>query len=175
MIWLSRILTFFVGFAALWFVVFLVVTTYGWEKVWISIHGNPDLGPIEFQGFAKTGKPNQALICPEDLCSSQGRNDVSPVYNLPPEGLRQEFEKSLAKETSLTRVDDGSNPAKMRFVQRSRLLRFPDTVRVEFLPVEDGTKSTLALHSQSQVGHNDFRVNIKRLRRWLGRLKQFEQ
>ena len=58
MLWLSRILTFLIGFGALWGVVFLVVTTYGWEKVWASIHGSPDLGAVEFEGLAKGPKPN---------------------------------------------------------------------------------------------------------------------
>ena len=175
MLWLSRILTFLIGFGALWGVVFLVVTTYGWEKVWASIHGSPDLGTVEFEGLAKGPKPNQALICPEGLCAEGASDRVSPVYTVGVEQLSAALTKTLEQEAGLERVDDGSDPLRMRYVQRTRLMRFPDTIRIQFYPLEDGAASTLALYSQSQIGTSDFGVNLQRANRWLGRLKDLEK
>jgi len=70
-------------------------------------------------------------------------------------------------------MDDGSDPLNLRFIQRTRRLRFPDTIRVRFFALSEN-QSTVALHSQSQIGNNDFGVNKQRLIRWLGRLKEFE-
>ena len=175
MLWLSRILTFLIGFGALWGVVFLVVTTYGWEKVWASIHGSPDLGAVEFEGLTKGPKPNQALICPEGLCAEGAHDRISPFYKVSVDALRTALTKSLEQEASLERVDDGSDPMRMRYVQRTRLMRFPDTIRIQFYPLEDGAASTLALYSQSQIGRSDLGVNLARLKRWLGRLSDFEE
>ena len=56
-----------------------------------------------------------------------------------------------------------------RFVQYTRLMRYPDTIDVEVMPAGDG-QSTLALYSRSLVGRKDFGVNRARLRRWLAAL-----
>ena len=175
MIWLSRILTFLIGFGALWGVVFLVVTTYGWEKVWASIHGSPDLGTVEFDGLAKTSKPNQALICSDGLCADGARDRASPIYGTDIASLRTALVKLLEQEASLERVDDGSDAMRMRYVQRSRFMRFPDTIRVKFYPLEEEAGSTLALYSQCQIGISDFGVNLQRANRWLGRLQDLEK
>ena len=55
-----------------------------------------------------------------------------------------------------------------RFVQYTRLMRYPDTIDVEVIPA--GENSTLALYSRSLVGRKDFGVNRARLKRWLAAL-----
>jgi len=58
-----------------------------------------------------------------------------------------------------------------RFVQYSRLMRFPDTIDVEVFPV--GTdQSTLAIYSRSLVGYSDLGVNRARIARWLAALER---
>jgi uncharacterized protein (DUF1499 family) len=56
------------------------------------------------------------------------------------------------------------------YVQRSRLLRFPDLVTVRFVPIDD-THSTLAIYSRSVYGKGDMGVNRIRVEEWLARLK----
>ena len=53
-------------------------------------------------------------------------------------------------------------------------MKFPDTVRIEFIPV-DAERSTLAIYSQSQIGHSDMGVNLERVKRWLKYLQVFER
>ena len=67
-------------------------------------------------------------------------------------------------EQRLTELPD-SAPLRRRFVQRTRLLRFPDLIDVHVLPASAG--ATLALYSRSLLGRRDFGVNRARLWRWL--------
>jgi len=56
-----------------------------------------------------------------------------------------------------------------RFLVRTRLMRYPDTVVVEV--IEQGPNlSTLALYSRSQIGRSDFGVNRRRIERWVERI-----
>ena len=57
----------------------------------------------------------------------------------------------------------------MRFLQLTRLMRFPDTIDAEVLPAGDN-QSTLAIYSRSLVGRKDFGVNRARLERWYSAL-----
>lgn len=168
-------MTFLIGFAALWGVAFLVATTYGWEKIWQSTHGSADLGSVVFEGLTKTSRPNQVLICPDGICDDAARDWTSPIYDTDVETLKLAFFKSLESETGLQRVDDRDDPMQARFVQRSRILRFPDTIRVRFYKLGNDTRSTLALYGQSQVGQSDVGVNKARAARWLKRLENLEK
>ena len=61
-----------------------------------------------------------------------------------------------------------SRPLHRRFVQRTRLMRYPDVIDAAVLAAESG--ATLALWSRSLVGRKDFGVNHARLTRWLAAL-----
>jgi uncharacterized protein (DUF1499 family) len=56
-----------------------------------------------------------------------------------------------------------------RYLVRTRLMRFPDTIVVKVIEL-DQDHSTLALYSRSQIGRSDFGVNRKRLKRWIERI-----
>lgn len=155
-------------------IAFAALYLYSWERVWTSAFGNPDLGPVEFADLQKGSKPNQALICPPNLCDTETVDHDSPVYAVSADQLRAELLKSLDEETDLEQVDDRSQPLKMRFIQRSKLMRYPDTIRVQVIPIDEDT-STLAIYSQSQIGESDFGVNLERADRWLSRLEKFQR
>ena len=175
MIWITRILTFLLGFATVWGVVFLVVTTYGWEKVWNSIQGPADLGPVEFQNLSKVGTANQVLICPDAICNDDDLDRSSPIYDVDANTLRTAFLRMLEQEPGLQRVDDDSDPMQLRYVQRSRLFRLPDTIRIQFFTWGAGDQSTLALHGQSQIDIRALDGHPARIDRWLSRLKELEK
>ncbi|MEP1209358.1 MAG: hypothetical protein ABJM29_02560 [Rhizobiaceae bacterium] len=175
MIWISRILTFLLGFFLLWGVAFLVVTTYGWERVWHSIHGPADLGTVEFFRLGKTPTRDEVLICPQSLCKTADLDRLSPVYDTDALTLRTAFVKMLEQETSLERVDNEADPYRLRYVQRSRLLRRPDTISVRFFEFNDDDVSALALYGRGQVDIPYWRENPRRADRWLDRLKGLEK
>jgi len=79
--------------------------------------------------------------------------------------------KVIASEPRITLVHRDNAALTERYVQRSALLGFPDTIIVRYLGLPDG-RSTLALYSRSQLGRSDLGVNEARLKRWLEKLRQ---
>ncbi len=146
---------------------------WGWEKAWKAIFGPPDLGSVDFDGLRKRSRPNQALISPPDLCDEASVDVTSPVYNLSAENLHTEILNTALAESNIERIDDGSDPLRLRFVQRSPRMRFPDTINVAVIPLESNN-STFAYYARAQIGYRDFDVNLRRGKRWLKRLKEFE-
>ncbi|MDA8870874.1 DUF1499 domain-containing protein [Rhizobiaceae bacterium] len=173
MIWITRLLAFLLGFAAVVVIVYAIALNYGFERVWSRVAGPADLGDTTFRGYAKGTKPNEALVCPPNLCAETSVDLASPVYAVPVSRLRDALLESLEIEPRLERVDDDSDSLRLRFIQRSKTLLFPDTISIELIPVTDET-STLALHSRSQIGTSDLGVNRTRAERWLDRLGVFE-
>ena len=77
--------------------------------------------------------------------------------------------KVIATEPRITLIESNDTTLTERYIQRSALLKFPDTIVVRYIePPEGGT--TLAIYSRSQLGHSDLGVNLARLKRWLRRL-----
>lgn len=79
--------------------------------------------------------------------------------------------KVIASEPRIAVVDKDDATLTERYIQRSALLRFPDTIVVRYIEQPEGC-STLAMYSRSQLGHSDLGVNIARLKRWLKKLRQ---
>lgn len=170
---LLKIITYLLSFGALLGLVFIILTAIGWDKVWTWAAGPADLGAVEFDDLKKRRTPNQALICPENMCRDEDRDLASPVYELTAEQLRERLLVSLQKEERLERVDDKSDPTRLRFVQRTKLMKYPDTVNIKLIDFGEG-RSTLALYSRSKLGSSDLGVNLQRAKRWLKRLSEFE-
>ncbi|MCC7276464.1 MAG: DUF1499 domain-containing protein [Alphaproteobacteria bacterium] len=139
----------------------------GPERVW-ALAGPADLGDVDFATLARRETPNDALACPPGLCRAP--SDLTPpAYAMGARALAALFDRAVAAEPALERVGGDDGAPSRRYVQRSRLLRFPDTVVVRFLDLPDG-RATLALYSRAQLGRSDFGVNLARIRRWLDRL-----
>ena len=147
--------------------VFGIFQLIGPERVW-TLFGPADLGPVSFETLQRRATPNDALACPPDLC--QAKADVtSPVFAVPARDLRLAFARSIAGEPRLVRVASDDASLTERYVQRSRLMRYPDTIVVRFIDLPPG-RSTIALYSRSQLGKGDLGVNLARIRRWLAAL-----
>ncbi|HEV2560160.1 MAG TPA: DUF1499 domain-containing protein [Microvirga sp.] len=146
---------------------FLVWRAGGFERAYAAAFGPPDLGPVDFTRIERRRTPNDALACPEGLCGA-AVDIPAPVYPVPPERLRAIVAEVAAEEpgTEMVVSDDGLQD---RYVVRTRLMRYPDTVNVEILD-RGGGRSTLALYSRSQIGVSDFGVNRARVERWLRRI-----
>ena len=112
---------------------------------------------------------NAFLACPPDYCAATAA--PSPVFALPVDILAQRWADLLANEPHV--VIATSNPAQHRLVviQHTPLLRFPDVITAEFVPL-GADKSSLAVYSRSRYGRGDFGTNRKRVLAWLDRLQQ---
>jgi uncharacterized protein (DUF1499 family) len=145
----------------------VIVLGWSWslERVWTFL-GPPDLGPVAFETLERRTVPNDALACPEGLC--RAKSDMTPpVYAVDAESLKAAMARAIATEPDVRRV--ASEALSERFVQRTRWMRFPDTVVVRYLPQGEG-RATLAFYSRSQVGKGDLGVNRARIARWLEKL-----
>ena len=83
--------------------------------------------------------------------------------------LQLAFSNVIASEERVTKVEATDRDRTERYIQRSRLMGFPDTIVVRFFE-RPGGLSTLALYSRSQLGKSDFGVNRARIARWLEKL-----
>lgn len=127
---------------------------------------NDEPVPLDPLTVARTGKPNDALICPEgERVGCAAEPDVrSAWYDLPPERLLRVWQDVLqaSPRVTLTEVD----VARGRLVgeQRSRMFGFIDRFAVRML--SHGEAASYAAYSRSLAGYYDFGVNERRLRRW---------
>jgi uncharacterized protein (DUF1499 family) len=141
----------------------------GPERVWTAF-GPPDLGDVTFEQLQRRTTPNDALACPPGVCAAA--SDVTPpVYAVSVKQLRAAFARVIASEhrVVLTAADD-LVPSE-RYIQRSKLMRYPDTIVVRYFGLPGG-RSAIALYSRSQLGRSDFGVNRTRIERWLGKLSK---
>ena len=136
------------------------------ETFWELAIGDPDLGHVDFPTVKKTSKPNQFLLCPKNICKNETPDAEPPVFKMTKERLKASFIQALGTEGRST-VDDAGDG--LRFIMRSPIFRFPDTINAEFFDVQGG--STLAVYARAQIGYKDFRINEKRVRRWLATLE----
>jgi uncharacterized protein (DUF1499 family) len=151
--------------AALAVTVFFVV---GPDRVW-SLFGPADLGPVSFETLERRTTPNDALACPENFCKAKA-DLVSPVFGVDVASLRGALAKLIASEQRISLVETNDTELTDRYIQRSALMHFPDTIVVRYIPQPDG-HSTLAIYSRSQLGQSDFGVNRARIDRWFQKLK----
>ena len=113
-------------------------------------------------------RENVYLMCPTGVCN-QPADAISPVFSLDIDGLRNALLQVLSTEPRLELVNRDEARHRLVFIQRSLLLRFPDIITVELLPLEGG-RSTLAILSRSRYGRKDFGVNAERIKRWTEKL-----
>ena len=143
-----------------------VFILYGREKSWEALFGSPDLGPVTFAALTKTSRPNQALLCPPDVCKAAQPDMVPPVYAVAVDDLRRSLRRIIDMEPRSERVAADATAHTERYLIRTNLMRFPDTIRVQFIDLGNNT-STIAIYAQAQIGYSDRGVNKARLQRWL--------
>lgn len=141
----------------------------GADLAWRAIAGPPDLGPVDLATLERRPVSNDALACPPGLCAAQS-DIVPPRWQMTPAELRRAFATALADEPRTERVAADDATMTDRWVQRTRLMRFPDTIVARFVDLPEGG-STIILYSRSQLGSDDFGVNRARIERWLQRLR----
>jgi len=139
----------------------------GAERVW-GLFGPADLGDVRFETLERRPSPNDALAMPESFGSAR-LDMTSPVYALPPHALRDAFRRALEGEKRLARVAENEVALTARYVQRTALLGFPDTIVVRFVAMGP-ERSSIAFYSRSKFGYSDLGANKARLERWLAAL-----
>jgi len=130
-----------------------------------------DIGPVDFAKLRRRATPNDALLCPPGICPHAKSDFEAKTYDMPPPALLTRLSAIVMSEPNTGALYCVLCETQARFVQYSRLMRFPDTIDVEVFPV--GTdQSTLAIYSRSLVGYSDLGVNRARIARWLAALER---
>lgn len=94
------------------------------------------------------------------------------IYSEEPVELLRQLDALVMAEAG-TRVLAGSpEEGWITYVQRTRIMGYPDLISVRAVQGEDGTK--LALFSRSRFGYSDVGVNEARIRRWLEGLRELQ-
>jgi len=149
--------------------VFTAFVIAGPERIW-SLWGPADQGAVDFETLSRRATPNDALACPPGGCKA--KSDVRPpVFAVGAHELRKAFAQVVASEPQVELVDADDRKLAARYVQRTPFWRFPDTIDVRFIDLEDG-KSTVAIYSRSLIGRGDLGVNKARIQRWLDKLSK---
>jgi uncharacterized protein (DUF1499 family) len=124
-----------------------------------------DLGPVSFETLSGGRRRTMACLSAQHL---PGRAMTPPGYAVTAADLRTAFAKAISAEPRLTAVASDDAEMTDRYIQRSALMRYPDTIVVKFFDLPEG-RSTIALYSRSQLGHGDMGVNRARIERWLAK------
>jgi hypothetical protein len=128
-----------------------------------------DVPVIDFATLQRDSVPNKYLLCPKGMCQAETDGEA-PVFDVPIERLQVAWDEMLAEQPRLQLLRRDVTNIQIDYVQRTRLLRFPDLVTVRFVPIDDG-HSTVAIYSRSVWGKGDMGVNRTRVEEWLARLK----
>lgn len=117
----------------------------------------------------RTGRSNDFLVCPEGYCAAVS-DRVAPVLSVDPAELLRLWEDvvTASPRTRVLAADD--TRLTLHAEQRSRLIRFVDTIVVRVVPLEGG-RSSFAAYSRSELGYNDMGVNRARLEEWIARVE----
>jgi uncharacterized protein (DUF1499 family) len=138
------------------------------DAAYEKLFGPPDLGPVAFETITRRVSGNDALACPPGMCGSAKADVAPPSYADTADELRRRVRRFFAAQGA---VLVGSDDMRLhdRFVARTRVWRFPDTVDVEIVP-SDAEHATLAAYSRSQIGGFDLGTNLRRIRALLDAL-----
>ena len=109
----------------------------------------------------RTGRPNDYLVGPEG-----DRAEV--VSDLPPVELLTRLDAVAMAEPGVTRLAGSTVEGRVTYVQRSRLMGYPDAISVSAVP--EGAGSRLSIYSRSRYGVSDMGVNAARVDRWVAAL-----
>lgn len=145
---------------------------FGRERTWALFFGPADLGPVEdFTRLERPASPNTYLACPLELCLREEPDLVPPIFATDPAGLKKALKEIIEAEPLTEHVAGDPDGFGDRYVQRTPLMRFPDTIIIRYLPVDVG-RTTLVIYSRSKLGWGDWGVNRERVRRWIQELER---
>jgi uncharacterized protein (DUF1499 family) len=147
---------------------------YGWQLgPWADATTDGYGVPVDFASLERKASPNQYLVAPGGLTPRAEPDAASPVFAVPPDGLRDAFLTVAAEAPRTKLLNRSADGLHLTLVQRSALLRFPDYIDVAVQPAPggNGDGSTIAIYSRSRFGYSDLGVNRKRVEDWMAALK----
>ena len=120
---------------------------------------------IDFGARNAAGRANVFAMCPVDFCAPSG-DLTSPVFRIGWERLHDYWRELIAAQRRVEQVGWDEKRRRATYIQRSAMLRFPDIVTVEFVPL-GADRASLAIDSRSRYGKGDMGVNRRRVVEWM--------
>ncbi|SDZ49506.1 Uncharacterized conserved protein, DUF1499 family [Jannaschia faecimaris] len=122
---------------------------------------DPGVWHVDAATAARTGKPNDYLV-------AEGGD--RPAITVPEtvEAVLDRLDAVATAERGVTRLAGSAAEGRVTYVQRSKLMGYPDAISVSATQAGEGT--TLSIYSRSRFGQSDLGVNEARVERWLERL-----
>ncbi len=127
---------------------------------------------IDFQTLKRSHKPNNYLVASKADCPYARPDRDAPVLPHKPEAVLAAWQAVIARQPRTTQTGADNATMTFEYVQRSALLRFPDTITVQFLPETNGKATRVLVYSASKIGYSDMGVNRRRVTDWLSALEQ---
>jgi len=124
--------------------------------------------PLDFAALIPDTRPRRWLVLPPGFVSAAEPDAVSPVFTCTPQALLSAVDAIALGEDRTVRMRDGGGQAE--YVQRSKVFKFPDRITVQAVAAGEG--AALAAYSRAEVGRYDFKVNQRRLERWIAALQE---
>jgi hypothetical protein len=123
------------------------------------------IDPLE---FAAPETPNWYRLVPAGTPIAEGaeRTSVASAYAVGPEALARAFNDHALAQADTVALAGSPAEGWMSYVQRTPLMRYPDTVSVRIVDLGDG-RSSFALVSRSRFGQSDLGVNEARVKEWV--------
>lgn len=120
--------------------------------------------------LARTGRPNDWLICPPAACRAEV-DSAAPSFPIPPEHLLVAWRDVLMEQPRATLIASDDRRLLLLVQDRTAVFRFVDTILVRVLPTPQGG-STYAAYSRSEIGYSDLGINRGRLEEWAAKVAQ---
>lgn len=119
---------------------------------------DPAVWHVDPERAVPDGRPNSWLVA--------AGGDAAPIASPEtPEATLARLDAAAMAEPGTERLAGSPEAGLVTWVQRSRLMGFPDAVSAR--AVADGAGSRLTIWSRSRFGHSDMGVNRARVERWL--------
>lgn len=122
---------------------------------------DPQVWHVDPGAALRTGKPNDYLV-------ADGGDRPALAVAETPEALLTRLDAAAMAEDGVTRLAGAPEAGWVTYVQRTRLMGYPDAISVFAVPEGEGAR--LSLYSRSRYGHSDLGVNKARVERWLAAL-----
>jgi len=155
----------------LWIVAALLLALVGVAAGMRAVPSDPDRWHVDPLSAPAPGTPNAWRVGP-DPESGPEPDQVAPVYALSAEELARRLDDRIMAAPRTTRIAQGQDGLWATYVQRSRVMGFPDYISVRVIPRGEGS-ATLAIFSRARFGSSDLGVNRARVENWLAGPAEF--
>ena len=159
----------------MWYVALALVVVAGAAALFIYRSGVGKEAHLDPATAIPPSTPNWAMALPVGAEIGQLRTQDAPLWAATPLELIEAFETIALAQPRVERLDDEfGDPLWRSYVQRSKLIGYPDYISVRAVEIgsPEGARASLMIYSRSVYGHSDMGVNGERVSEWLGALEQ---